>query len=185
MSHSLTGRSFTATLKTTVRTLPTLAFAFVAIVAAGLLAGCEPKEQVITAPAPDRVRYADNQNSHDFGKHVVHANALTTNQLTPEVAAAYKIVRSDKSAMLNVVVVEKDGTAEGKPVSATVNVSAANLTGQLKAVEMREIRDGDNIYFIGETSIANQETLIFEVDVMPEGHDEPLLFTYSQKFYVD
>lgn len=149
------------------------------------LSACEGPDTTITAPAPERVRLGNDQNYVDFGDYVVHVNALTTSQLTPEIAAAYDIVRSDKSAMLNVVAMEKQASGSDMPVEATVSVAAANLTGQLKSMDMREVRDGENIYYIGEVAIANQETLMFEIDVRPLGSDADLLFSYNRKFYVD
>jgi len=157
----------------------------VAMLATFALSGCGAPDQTITAPSAERIRLGENQNYYDFGSHVVHVNALTTNQLTSEVATAYKIRRSDKSAMLNVVLLEKSDAAANTPAEGDVTVSASNLSGQLKSVEMREVRDGENIYYIGEARIANQETLIFEIDVKPAGANAPLLLTYSRKFYID
>jgi len=163
-------------------------FSGLAVLAGVLMLGlsaCEGPDQTITAPGPERMRLGTDQNYADFASHVVHVNALTTSQLTPEVASVYKIVRSDKSVMLNVVVLKKQSAGSDMPSEAQVNVAAANLTGQLKSMDMREVRDGDNIYYIGETAIANQETLTFDVDVVPAGSDAPLLFSYSRKFYID
>ena len=46
--------------------------------------------------------------STDIGDHVVHFSAQSTDQLPPEVARAYNIVRSKNRAMLNVSVLEED-----------------------------------------------------------------------------
>ena len=93
-------------------------------------------------------------------------SAQSTDQLPPEVARAYNIVRSKNRAMLNVSVLrEEDGTA----VVAQVSVKTVNLTGQLKNVTMRQIEEGDAIYYIGEVAIANRETLVFDISVTPEG----------------
>jgi hypothetical protein len=64
-------------------------------------------------------------------------------------------------------------------------VDAFNLTGQLKSLDIRMIEEGENIYYVGEVSVDNQETLIFNIDVQPKGTDSPYLLTYSRKFYVD
>ena len=93
--------------------------------------------------------------STDIGDHVVHFSAQSTDQLPPEVARAYNIVRSKNRAMLNVSVLEE---ATNNAVAAAVTVKTVNLTGQLKSVTMREINEQDAIYYIGEVPVANRET---------------------------
>jgi hypothetical protein len=90
--------------------------------------------------------------SADIGDYVVHFSAQTTDQLSPEIARAYNILRSKNRAMLNVSIIRK---SDGKPVEAAVNVKTVNLTGQLKNVTMRKIDEpGESIaiYYIGDAS---------------------------------
>ncbi|MBT8107484.1 MAG: DUF4426 domain-containing protein [Gammaproteobacteria bacterium] len=124
-------------------------------------------------------------NSADIGDYVVHFSAQTTDQLTPEVARAYDIVRSNKRAMLNVSIVRK---SDNQSVAATVNVDTVNLTGQLKNVTMRKIEEpGETVavYYIGETPVANRETLIFDIAVMPEGQSASFEVRFKREFYTD
>ena len=118
----------------------------------------------------------------DIGNHTVHFSAQSTDQLPPEIAAAYNIVRSKNRAMLNVSVIE-NGT--GKPVTADVSVKTVNLTGQLKNVVMREIREQEAIYYIGETAVANRETLNFDVSIIPEGESDSASVRFQRQFYTD
>ena len=120
--------------------------------------------------------------STDIGDHVVHFSAQSTDQLPPEVARAYNIVRSKNRAMLNVSVLEE---ATSKPVAAAVTVKTVNLTGQLKNVTMREINEQDAIYYIGEVPVANRETLIFDISVMPDGSDESSDVRFKRQFFTD
>ena len=123
--------------------------------------------------------------SADIGDYVVHFNAQSTNQLPPEVARAYNIVRSKNRAMLNVSIIRK---SDNTPVVAAVTVKATNLTGQLKNVTMRKIEEpGDSaaIYYVGDTAVANLETLIFDIGVTPEGEDELSEVRFTRQFYVD
>jgi hypothetical protein len=120
--------------------------------------------------------------STDIGNHVVHFSAQSTDQLPPEVARAYNIVRSKNRAMLNVSVLEE---ATSKPVAAAVTVKTVNLTGQLKSVTMREINEQDAIYYIGEVPVANRETLIFDISVMPDGSDESSDVRFKRQFFTD
>lgn len=118
----------------------------------------------------------------DIGDHVVHFSAQSTEQLPPEVARTYNIVRSKNRAMLNVSVIEEKS---GAPVTAAVTVKTVNLTGQLKSVTMRKIQEQEAIYYIGETPVANQETLIFDISVTPDGVSDATDLRFKRQFYTD
>lgn len=123
--------------------------------------------------------------SADIGDFVVHFSAQTTDQLPQDVARAYNIVRSANRAMLNVSVIRKSDNAS---VNAVVEVSTRNLTGQLKNVSMRKIEEpGETvaIYYIGETPVANRETLVFDLSVTPEGTANASEVRFKREFYTD
>ena len=123
--------------------------------------------------------------SADIGDYVVHFSAQSTDQLPPEVARADNIGRSKNRAMLNVSIVRE---ADGTSVSGSVTVKTVNLTGQLKNVTMRKIEEpGDPtaIYYIGETPVANRETLVFDISVTPEGEDTSSDVRFKRQFYTD
>ena len=121
-------------------------------------------------------------SSADIGAHTVHFSALSTDQLPPEIARAYNILRSKNRAMLNVSVIRKSDAA---PVAATVTVKTVNLTGQLKNVTMRQIKEQEAIYYIGETAVANRETLVFDISVIPEGQTRASEVRFKREFYTD
>ena len=125
------------------------------------------------------------ENSADIGDYVVHFSAQTTDQLTPDVARAYDILRSKNRAMLSVSIIRK---SDGQSVAGTVTVETVNLTGQLKNITMRRIEEpGETvaIYYIGETPVANRETLIFDIKVVPEGATAPSEVRFKREFYTD
>ncbi len=121
-------------------------------------------------------------SSVDIGDHVVHFSAQSTDQLPPEVAQAYNFVRSKNRAMLTVSVLE-EGT--NNAADAEVTVKTVNLTGQLKNVNMRTITEGESIYYIGETPIANREILIFDISVIPEGVDTTTDIRFKRQFFTN
>ena len=118
----------------------------------------------------------------DIGDHVVHFSAQSTDQLPPEVARAYDIVRSKNRAMLNVSILRE---ADGKPVGAEISVKTVNLTGQLKNVTMRRIDEQDAIYYIGEVPVANRETLIFDISVKPDDVERMSEVRFKRQFFTD
>jgi hypothetical protein len=122
------------------------------------------------------------ESMKDIGDHAVHFNAQLTDELSPEIARAYNIVRSNNRAMLTVSVVRD---ADSASVPAKVTVKTVNLTGQLKNVTMRPIEEQDAIYYIGETPVANRETLIFDITVTPEGIAGSSEVRFKREFYTD
>ena len=144
-----------------------------------LIAGCgggggEPSEIPDAQPA--------GATSANIGSHVVHFSAQSTDQLPPEVARAYNIVRSKKRAMLNVSVLTAETSV---PVAAVVTVKTVNLTGQLKNITMRQINEQDAIYYIGEVPVANRETLNFEISITPDGVDTASIVRFQRQFFTD
>ena len=50
---------------------------------------------------------------------------------------------------------------------------------------MRQIDEQDAIYYIGETPVANRETLIFDITVTPEGTTGSSEVRFKREFYTD
>jgi len=123
--------------------------------------------------------------SKDLGDYVVHFNAITTDQLQPEVARTYNIARSKNRAMLNISIIKKVEGTIGQSVTGDVNLAANNLTGQVKNLTLRKIQEGEAIYYIGDVPVANAETLIFNLSVIPEGETESHAVRFSRQFFSD
>ena len=75
--------------------------------------------------------------------------------------------------------------SDSASVPAEVSVKTVNLTGQLKNVAMREIEEQDAVYYIGETPVANRETLVFDISVTPEGASNPSEVRFKRQFFSD
>ena len=120
----------------------------------------------------------------EWGTYVIHFNAFTTDQLAPDVASKYGIVRSKSRAMLNVTVLGKQPDGTTKPVKAQVVVQVANLAAQIKTLQLREIVEGDGeaIYYVGDTAVAKGETLVFDVQVTPEGESQSHRLKFTRHF---
>jgi hypothetical protein len=48
---------------------------------------------------------------------------------------------------------------------------------------MREVREGNAIYYIGEFGVANEETVKFDVRILPQGTRNEFKVEFSQDFY--
>ena len=147
-----------------------------------LLAACGGPGESADIPAAQPA----GATSVDIGNHVVHFSAQSTDQLPPTVAREYNIVRSKNRAMLNVSVIR---SSDDVAVTAEVSVKTVNLTGQLKNVTMRKVEDGSGddiaIYYIGDTTVANREVLLFDISVKPDGADEVSELRFKRQFYSD
>lgn len=119
----------------------------------------------------------------DFGDYIVHYNAISSDSITPQDASRYGIARSRSKALINVVMLNKDGSPGHTPVGGSVSARVNNLTGQTKSVEMQQVTEGDAIYFIGVVPVAHNETLNFNIDATPDGRDEPLQVKFQQQFF--
>ena len=125
---------------------------------------------------------AHAQHMQQAGDHVIHYNALPSEQLSPEVARQYGITRSGSRALLNVAVLHAvDGTQQ--PSAAEVLASATNSSGQRQTLRMREVREGSAIYYLAEPRISGDDTLTFELSVLPAGAASPTEVRYVQQFF--
>jgi hypothetical protein len=152
--------------------------------AALALVACSQSPETNTPLADGNDLMTATESSRDFGTWSVHINALLTNKLTADIARQYGIARSDSRAMLNVSLVRNEGTGGPAGMRANVSVSATNLSGQLRNLTMREIVEEAAIYYIGETAVTDGETLIFTINITPEGEPTQTV-RYMQQFFVD
>jgi hypothetical protein len=129
---------------------------------------------------------ASAQQAQTFDDYTIHYNALSSSLISPQVANAYGIRRSDSRALINVSVLKTVKDQPPMAVKAVVTASGRNLTGQTRVVEMREIDEGDDaVYYIGELSVRNMETFDFTVLVTPEGQAKPFNVKFRQQFYTE
>lgn len=125
------------------------------------------------------------ENSTRVAGYKIHHNAITTATLSPEIASSYQIVRSKYRGMINISVIKEMPGTLGKSVSARIDAVAQTLTGQVSTVKLREIREGDAIYYIGTFPIKDREIYNFKLQVTPKGTEYPLTAKLSQQFFID
>jgi hypothetical protein len=160
-----------------IRTLASL------VLAAGV-AACEPTTGVDVTSTQEAVLPA-TESSKDFGEYVVFFNALNTDQLTPDIAREYGIVRSKSRAMLNVSIHRKLDGGRTEAVTGAVSASAINLNGQLMTMTLREIREDTAIYYVGELAITNGEVLIYTIDATPSNEQSRFTVRFKKQFFVE
>jgi hypothetical protein len=148
------------------------------------LTACGGPSQDTNRSAPTAA--PSEETFRDFGDYEIHFNALRTDQLTPDVARAYGIQRSANRVLLNVTMLQEAGAgAPRRPVAGEVSVDAYNLNGQLKNLELRQVTEGEAIYYIGEVTISGTEILVFDIRARPQGAPSTYEMKFKREFYAD
>ena len=153
------------------------------VLAAGI-AACDPTGPVDATNTQEGVLPATEGNK-DFGEYVLYFNAINTDQLSPEIAGEYNIVRSKSRAMLNVSIHHKLANGSTEAVEGAVSASAVNLNGQLKTMTLRKATEDTAIYYIGELAITDGEVLIYTIDATPQGEASRFTVRFKKQFFVD
>ena len=155
------------------------------VIAAGI-AACEPAGNVDVTNTQEGVLPA-TESSKDFGEYVLYFNALLTDQLSPEIAREYGIVRSKSRAMLNVSIHRKLPNGLTEAVTGTVSASATNLNAQLETMTLREIREDTAVYYVGELGVMDGEVLIYTIKATPSNEPGQSRFTvrFKKQFFVE
>jgi hypothetical protein len=125
------------------------------------------------------------ENSTQAGQYTIHHNAFTADTLNPDVARAYGFQRSKHRGLLNVSVIKEQAGTTGTSTPAAVDVDIVNLTGQKSRIPMREIKDKDAVYYMGEFPVYNRQTINFEINVKAQGATESHSVKMSQEFYTE
>ncbi len=128
---------------------------------------------------------ASAEQSRRIGDVVVHYNALSTEHLPASMASTYGFERSNRRGLVNISVQREAAGAVPQVLAAKVQVTAIGLTGHRQRIEMREIREGDTVDYIGDFPVAPPDTLRFEVEVVPAGADRALSLEFSKEFAGD
>jgi hypothetical protein len=118
----------------------------------------------------------------EFDRYVVHYTVVNTTFLSPEVARAYDLRRSSNRALVNVVIMKREGSGI-ETLPGNVSGQAVNLNRQVRRLSFREVRDGDAFYHLAEVPVRPGEVLDFDLRVTAQGSDEVMPVRFRQTFY--
>lgn len=125
------------------------------------------------------------ESAKEFGDYVVHFNAFRSDTLSADIAKKYDLTRRNNRAIINIAVLKKVMATTGKPTAAKVSGHVSNLTGQMKNLGFREIREGNAIYYLAETKFTDGEFLKFELKIIPEGQTQPMRLKFDKRFFTN
>jgi hypothetical protein len=121
------------------------------------------------------------ENAVRSGDLVLHYSAIPTTTLTAEIARQAQVTRSANRALVNVAI-RRGSRGADTAVAAKVTIAATNLSGQRSQLRVREVREGDAIYYLAEARFAGNETLAFDVEAAPDGAP-PIKVSFRQEFF--
>lgn len=142
-----------------------------------VLAGCggsTPPRAIPAAAAPQEA-------ISRIGDVTIRASVLPTATLAAEVASQYGITRDDRTVML-LVGVRQGPEAQEAALPAQISATATNLSGQRHQIDMRELRSGDLLDYVGTVEIAMPDTLRFDLTIVREGGATSTM-QFSREFY--
>ncbi len=119
------------------------------------------------------------------GDYELHFTTLPSTFLPKEVTTANQIKRSNSRGVLSISVLNTQ-SQPAKAIAADVKVSAKNLLGQSKDIEIKQIKEGDEaVYYLALYRINNQENVHFTIEAKPQGSKQWIKHEFTREFFTD
>ena len=118
------------------------------------------------------------------GNVVVHYAAMSTQDLSPEMARQYGIRQGSKRGML-LLNLQREAAGKSVPLRGSATGTARNLMGDVQTLTLRPAGGDSTQDLIAEFDISHLEFLTFDIDVKPEGSARPLKIKFQQQFFSD
>ncbi len=94
----------------------------------------------------------------------VHCVAVPSTELTAEAAKAYHVEPSPGRGLLTITLVRHSRPGEARSVAGQVYAGAINQNNFLTSIPIREVREGGEVYYLGEYRLTPPDTLRFLVN---------------------
>jgi hypothetical protein len=94
----------------------------------------------------------------------LHCMAAPTTELTPEAAKTYNVIPSPDRGLLTVTLLRKNGPGAARSLAGQVYAGAINQSNQITSIPIREVREGNEVYYLGEYRVKPPDTLRFLVN---------------------
>lgn len=125
--------------------------------------------------------FADGEQMHEANGYRIHYSAVPTMVIGESIARRYGITRSPGHGLLTVTVLRVDtDSGEEHPVRARIQAISQSLLGQRQDFNLRETGVDDSVSYVGEFRIRGEETLRFELTVLPESQRRAIPVKFQQ-----
>jgi hypothetical protein len=129
---------------------------------------------------PAGVALADSAGMQEIGAHVVHYNALPAEHIDAELAARHDLPRERNLVVVTLAVMTREGS---EAVSADIRAHATDAEGRLYPFELREIRDGHALFYVGTVALDDASSALeFTLQVRPEQAPAPQGVRFTRRF---
>ncbi len=117
-----------------------------------------------------------------LGDLEMHSVAVPTTELTPEAAKDYNVTPTPGRGLLTVTLIKKGRNGKAESVPGQVYAGGFTQNNQLFTIPIREVRQADGSYYLGESRVNAPDTIRFLVNANVLG--KPMKSEFSQAFSV-
>lgn len=110
------------------------------------------------------VPQAQASDRYSTGEVELFGVAVPTTELTAEAAKNYNVERSPTRGLLTVTLIKKGKSGGNETIAGQVYAGAINLRNNLSNIPIREVREGNSVYYLGEFQVSAPDTLRFLVN---------------------
>ena len=112
-----------------------------------------------------------------FDGYEVHYSVFNPSFLRAEIAQRYEVVRGRDKALVNVSVLDGE-----RSVTVAVTGTVKNLLGQSQALNFRQVKEGEAVYYLATLTYQDRDTLRFEITADLPGYG-PAMVRFQQTLY--
>ena len=129
---------------------------------------------------------AQEDGSLRSGQYELFYSAFNSSFLQPETAVAINVKRAKNIALINLSVREHLADGSTKEVrAAAVKATAFNLVHK-NTLEFQEVVEPGAIYYLAKFKINNDnEMIVINASITPEGSDKAIELEFRQQFYLN
>jgi hypothetical protein len=99
----------------------------------------------------------------------MHCVAVPTSELTTEAAKAYNVDQAPGRGLLTITLLRKSRNGEAKAIPGQVYAGAINQKNHISSIPIRQVQEGNNVYYLGEYRVQAPDTLRFLVNANVQG----------------
>jgi hypothetical protein len=115
-----------------------------------------------------------------LGDLEMHSVAVPSSELTPDAAKDYNITPAPGRGLLTVTLIKKGRGGKAESVPGQVYAGAVSQDNKLFSIPIREVRQADGVYYLGEYRVNAPDTLRFLVNANVLG--KPLKAEFTRAF---
>ena len=155
------------------------------LVIAVLFLGYVPVSQAAKAIPEAEIRANESLR---IGNYEVHYSAFSSTFIEPTIAAAFQLERNQRTGIINIAIRDVQGTGQetlvGRAATGRIAGHVSNLLGQKSALDFKEVKDGEAIYYLANFTYNNDERLTFDLNIWPGKNERPGSIRFNQQFFV-